>query len=243
MNAMSMGGGGPSGIPPPAHDKKPFRMGAPGCPDNQRSPDEVRIIQDMVAEEIDNFLQQKNFDGAAARALKNETPYVVLSVLDRGPLRDCTNPSGALVARIRDAKQRAIQSQAMPAIMLDANSSELDRFLAENRIDQSGIAALRREPIEVQQAVMSKGPLVNTTNTSASLMARIRIAKEDIRNGGNGMGPGPPRMNAGPMGAPMGGMGGMGAGAPAPGGQPNDQNLQSAAMKAIQQLQLAQNQL
>eukprot|EP00929_Paragymnodinium_shiwhaense_P087003 TRINITY_DN47337_c0_g1_i1.p1 TRINITY_DN47337_c0_g1~~TRINITY_DN47337_c0_g1_i1.p1 ORF type:complete len:221 (-),score=35.91 TRINITY_DN47337_c0_g1_i1:510-1172(-) len=217
-----------AGVPPPAVDKRPFRMGAPGCPDQQRSPDEVRIIQDMVAEEIDQFLSGNSFDGAAARALKNESPYVALTVLERGPLRDCTNPSGALVARIRDAKQGAIQKYgAIPGLTVDANSTEMDRFLADNRIDQSGIAALRRESPDVQKAVLAKGPLINTTNTSASLMARIRIAKEDIRNGGTGMGSGPPRNNPNQM----------------ANGAPGDPNVQNAAMRAIQQLQLAQNQL
>eukprot|EP00401_Gymnodinium_catenatum_P056807 CAMPEP_0117605282 /NCGR_PEP_ID=MMETSP0784-20121206/79115_1 /TAXON_ID=39447 /ORGANISM="" /LENGTH=192 /DNA_ID=CAMNT_0005408325 /DNA_START=24 /DNA_END=602 /DNA_ORIENTATION=+ len=69
---------------------------------------------------------------------------------------------------------------------LDPSKSELDRFLSENRIDQAGIASLRCEPVDIQKAVMAKGPLVNTNNPSASLMARIRMVKMD-RESGMGM--------------------------------------------------------
>merc|ERR1719456_1143370 len=88
-----------------------LRLGAPGGSDGLRSPDEVRIIKDMANEEIDVFLSTHQIDPAAARELRNEPPHVSLAVLDRGPLRACNNPSGALVARIRDAKRGVLQLQ------------------------------------------------------------------------------------------------------------------------------------
>merc|ERR1711976_1120848 len=130
-------------------------------------------------------------DSAAQKELRNEAPHVQLAVLERGPLRACTNPSGALVARIRDAKRgildRGRNSGGASQRPLDPNSSELDKFLADNRVDQAAIASMRCETPEVKQAVMAKGPLVNTTNPSASLMARVRLVKQELQ-GGNNMG-------------------------------------------------------
>jgi len=174
----------------PATDVRGLRLGAPGADDSQRSPDEIRIIKQMASEEVELFLRTNGIDDAAARELRNESPYVAHAVIDRGPLKACVNPSGALVARIRDAKRGILTGAAgryggapMHA-PLDPNASDLDKFLAENRIDQAGIASLRSETPEVQRAVMSRGPLVNTTNPSASLMARIRHVKQEAQSAG-----------------------------------------------------------
>eukprot|EP00971_Amphidinium_carterae_P300837 5977517-Amphidinium_carterae.1 len=63
---------------------------------------------------------------------------------------------------------------------MDPQATEVDRFLAEHRVDQAAVAALRSESADVQRAVLAKGPIVNTTNPSASLMARIRNVKTDV---------------------------------------------------------------
>mmetsp|Transcript_120812 Transcript_120812/g.225875 ORF Transcript_120812/g.225875 Transcript_120812/m.225875 type:complete len:307 (+) Transcript_120812:83-1003(+) len=166
-----------------------YRMGAPASQDTQRSPDEQRIIRETTNDEVELFLRINQIDTAAARELRNEPPHVALAVLDRGPLRACVNPSGALVARIRDAKRGLLQGGnsrfggVPPPSALDPNSSELDKFLVENRIDQAGISSLRSESKEIQTLVLAKGPLVNTTNPSASLMARIRNIKQDHQAG------------------------------------------------------------
>mmetsp|Transcript_43199 Transcript_43199/g.78583 ORF Transcript_43199/g.78583 Transcript_43199/m.78583 type:complete len:288 (+) Transcript_43199:174-1037(+) len=162
-------------------------FGAPGSDDSMRSKDEIRIIKETAREEVEEFLQINNIDPAAARELRNEPVHVQLAVLERGPLRACVNPSGALVARIRDAK-RGITGQGgnkfgggLPlSTAMDPQATEVDRFLAEHRVDQAAVAALRSETADVQRAVLAKGPIVNTTNPSASLMARIRNVKTDV---------------------------------------------------------------
>merc|ERR1719149_490541 len=63
-------------------------------------------------------------------------------------------------------------------MQIDPNSSDIDKFLTANRIDGAGVISLKSESLEVQAAVMAKGPLVNTTNPSASLVAHIRLVKE-----------------------------------------------------------------
>lgn len=189
-------------------DRRSLWLGAPGCDDAKRSPDEVRIIHEMTSQEVEIFLQANNIDVAAAKELRNEPPHVALAVLERGSLRACVNPSGALVARIRDAKRgilgdRGRYGGVVNPASLDANASELDRFLAENRIDQAGTASLRSESAEVQKAVMARGALVNTTNPSASLMARIRTVKmnaaQGLQPGQGGLNPAPGGLQAGPM--------------------------------------------
>lgn len=181
-----------------ATDKRSLWYGAPGCDDSMRSPDEIRIIRDMTHQEVDTFLTTTTppIDSAAQKELRNEAPHVQLAVLERGPLRACTNPSGALVARIRDAKRgildRGRNKGGAAQTPLDPNSSELDKFLADNRVDQAAIASMRCETQEVKNAVMAKGPLVNTTNPSASLMARVRLCKQEVQGGNNVGTPNPP---------------------------------------------------
>lgn len=190
-------GGIPIVIQPPSiipTDLRHLRYGAPGCDDTKRSPDELRLIREMVSEEVDQFLALYNIDPAACREMRNEPPHLQLAIMERGTLAKAMNPSGSLVARIRETR-RGIQGGpqgggagggmnrfggAPPGAPLDVNGSELDRFLAMNQIDHAAINSLRNESPEVQNAVMAKGPLVNTTNNSASLMARIRNVKNDI---------------------------------------------------------------
>lgn len=164
-----------------------LRLGAPGGNDGVRSPDEVRIIKEMALQEVEDFLQLHQIETSAARELKNEPPHVSLAVIDRGTLKACNNPSGALVARIRDAKRGllAVAAPMRPAgsPSLDPDANELDRFLSENLIDQAGIVALRAESKEIQKAVVAKGGLTRSTNPSASLMARIRNCKSEAFGG------------------------------------------------------------
>jgi len=165
-----------------------LRLGAPGGNDGARSPDEVRIIKEMALQEVEEFLQLHQIETSAARELKNEPPHVSLAVIDRGTLKACNNPSGALVARIRDAKRGTLAAAPMrpagsPASSLDPDASELDKFLSENLIDQAGIVALRAESKDMQKAVIAKGSLTRSTNPSASLMARIRNCKSEAFGG------------------------------------------------------------
>mmetsp|Transcript_60959 Transcript_60959/g.145269 ORF Transcript_60959/g.145269 Transcript_60959/m.145269 type:complete len:311 (+) Transcript_60959:115-1047(+) len=159
--------------------------GAPDGDDSMRSPDEIRIIKEMCAQEVETFLKANSIDMGAANQLRREPIHVALAVIERGPLRACRDPSGVIVARMRDAKRGTLlpdpsvnRGPNKAAVPLDAGSSELDRWLAANAIDAGAAMALRAELPEVQRAVMAKGPLQNAANPSASLLARIRMVKE-----------------------------------------------------------------
>lgn len=156
----------------------------------RRSPDEVRIIREMLDEDISKFVADSGIDGPAARELKSESPEIQWAVLQRGPVRSATNPSAALVGRIRDAKQnigRLTSAQLLPGqhpqqaapAVADPNKplTEVDRFIQDNRLDQTAGANLRSESAEVQRLVMQQGPLLSCYNPSGALMGRIRAAR------------------------------------------------------------------
>eukprot|EP00747_Dinoflagellata_sp_TGD_P047974 gnl/TRDRNA2_/TRDRNA2_145335_c0_seq1.p1 gnl/TRDRNA2_/TRDRNA2_145335_c0~~gnl/TRDRNA2_/TRDRNA2_145335_c0_seq1.p1 ORF type:complete len:245 (+),score=43.13 gnl/TRDRNA2_/TRDRNA2_145335_c0_seq1:95-829(+) len=187
--------------------------GAPGGKDYLRSVDEIRIIQEMTAEEVEAFVSQNNIDVNAARELRSEPPHVALAVIDRGPLTKSTNPSASLVGRIRDTKRSLFQNGKgggvpMPAAPLDpGHASELENFLAQNNIDHGARSALAAEKPEIQKMVMGKGNFTKSTNPSASLMARIRHVKNPDYRPDAGKGGGP--LQPGPQGMPPPGFPGM----------------------------------
>eukprot|EP00420_Gonyaulax_spinifera_P031389 CAMPEP_0197876890 /NCGR_PEP_ID=MMETSP1439-20131203/5751_1 /TAXON_ID=66791 /ORGANISM="Gonyaulax spinifera, Strain CCMP409" /LENGTH=295 /DNA_ID=CAMNT_0043496197 /DNA_START=94 /DNA_END=981 /DNA_ORIENTATION=+ len=155
----------------------------------KRSMDEVRIIREILDEDVNRFVAESGIDARAANELKSEPAEIQWSVLQRGPVRSASNPSAALVGRIRDAKRTKLNggtlapmAQPGPAINLnDKDLSEVDRFIAENRLDQSAASSLKSEAMDVQKMVMMQGPLTNCFNPSGALMGRIRAARQGQR--------------------------------------------------------------
>eukprot|EP00930_Biecheleria_cincta_P020244 TRINITY_DN15268_c0_g1_i1.p1 TRINITY_DN15268_c0_g1~~TRINITY_DN15268_c0_g1_i1.p1 ORF type:complete len:257 (-),score=44.41 TRINITY_DN15268_c0_g1_i1:172-942(-) len=182
---------------------RPLRFGAPGADDMGRSPDEIRIIGEMAREDVEAFLAANpTVEGGAADQLRKEPPFIQLAVLDYGPLRHAREPSGVVISRIRMAKTGAQnQKQSLPSPpVVDSSANVVDQFIASNRIDHSAGVALKAEPPHIQQAVMARGSLLNSTNPSASLMSRIRQAKDGggLANGltaGSAMQPPPPAVS------------------------------------------------
>lgn len=160
--------------------------------DHQRSPDEVRIIKEQLAQEVEDFCQENRVDQRAARELMQEPVYVQLMVLDRGALKNCTNPSGAFVARIRDAKKQPpptpapqnpgpAQPAGAPLAIAGVPSppaSELERYIVENKLDHGAATLLRGESQEIQYKVMALGSVVNAPNPSASFIIRLRQVQQ-----------------------------------------------------------------
>lgn len=101
----------PPSTPPPPSGILPsggLRLGEGD--DSGRSQDEIRIVKEMLEQDIVRFGQENKVDVPALRELRNEPVAVQFSVLDRGNLLGCNNPSGALIGRIRDAK-RAVMAK------------------------------------------------------------------------------------------------------------------------------------
>jgi len=150
-----------------------------------RSADEVRLIKEMCSQEVESFLVANSVDMGAANQLRREPVHVALAVIERGPLRACRDPSGVIVARMRDARNGTLlpdpsanRGQAGTVVPMDSSTTDVDRFITANGIDASAAIALRSELPDVQRAVMAKGPLSQAANPSASLLARIRMVKE-----------------------------------------------------------------
>merc|ERR1719373_278957 len=53
---------------------------------------------------VDVFISENRLDDGAARALRAESPDVQEEVVSRGSLVACTNPSSAVMGRIREAR-------------------------------------------------------------------------------------------------------------------------------------------
>lgn len=66
-------------------------------------------------DELEAFLTENGIDDQACAALREATPAIQRTVLDRGSLTDCRNPSAVCLARIRDAKAGATASSHAPA--------------------------------------------------------------------------------------------------------------------------------
>jgi len=60
-------------------------------------------------------------------------------------------------------------------------SPEVEAFLAQNRVDDRCATSFRQLPGHLQQAVMSRGNLVDCTNPSSALVGRIRDARAQNR--------------------------------------------------------------
>jgi len=67
---------------------------------------------------------------------------------------------------------------------------ELDEFLRKSGVDDRAAQALRSEDEKTKRAVLDRGDMADCRNPSASLMARIRVAKEGGTFGGGGGGGG-----------------------------------------------------
>merc|ERR1712039_485498 len=58
--------------------------------------------------EVEQFIRENHLDDGAAKAIRSAAPDVQSEVVNRGTLLDCTNPSSAVMGRIREAKQARI---------------------------------------------------------------------------------------------------------------------------------------
>lgn len=104
------------------------------------------------------------------RRLEMEQQRAVMSF---GPLMSA-DPSGELMARVRDVQARGVGASAAKP----GGGDEIANFCAENSIDSSAQAHLRKLPPSELKKVLDEGPVRGTKNPSAVLMSRIRKVKE-----------------------------------------------------------------
>jgi hypothetical protein len=135
-----------------------------------------------LQEALTTFISEHNLDEASVGMIEGESPPVLAAVIARGKLPEGVSIVTALKGRIATAKiDLAVSGKIMvgaPAAPLDSASLEIiDKFLAENSIDERAAREFRLESAEVQNAVMTRGPFTNCANPSSALLARMRDAK------------------------------------------------------------------
>lgn len=137
------------------------------------------------SDELQKFFEENpDVDETAQEELRKSEGYVQRAVIDRGSIRGAKNPSGALISRIKQARQDA--QWGIPAQGPAPTDAEIDRFFSENPdIDERAQEELRKSAGYVQRAVIDRGRMDGVKNPSGTLIARIRDAKQ---GGGGGWG-------------------------------------------------------
>merc|ERR1740121_1133336 len=150
--------------------------------------------------EVEKFIAENRLDEMASQNLRSELPQVQQVVIARGSVADCSNPSSALIGRIRDAKLQVKYGNGPgtdPTLSQpSASASAVERFIHENKLDEGARRALLAESEHVQTDGINRGTLSACVNPSSAVMGRIRDARKDrlqaasVGLGGFGLGAG-----------------------------------------------------
>jgi len=123
-----------------------------------------------------------DFSAAASSIPPGTLDEVELSIpYDELPAADSLVPFCALPAATTTAL--AIPSCTLPAAASSSplvEPAEVEAFIADNDVDERAAASFRSQAPIVLRVVMGLGGLTSSTNTSASLMGRIKKAKERV---------------------------------------------------------------
>ncbi|CAK9045204.1 unnamed protein product [Durusdinium trenchii] len=132
-------------------------------------------------DELEDFIKDNNVDSRAASDLRDCTGEVQRKVIARGDLSSARNPSAALLARIRDARNSG--GTVTRGHHAGGSTPELEEFIAHNKVDESAADSLRSCSPEVQRTVIARGELKTARNPSSALLSRIRDAKSGRGSG------------------------------------------------------------
>lgn len=133
----------------------------------------------ITANDVEQFILENRLDESAAQQLRSEQPTVQQLVFEKGTLADCTNPSSAVLGRIREARNAAKLTAHFSAGRAEASPEEAEMFLTQYAIDENAATKFRNEPPHVQRIVIDRGTLADCTNPSSALMGRLRDAQKD----------------------------------------------------------------
>jgi len=131
-----------------------------------------------LQDRIERFLRSEDIDRQAADALRDCAPQVQEFVIDRG-IVGARNPSSALLARIRDAKEK------LPGASWTGNSQvrgpsieDVERFVRTNDLDARAADALRQCEPSIWGYVLDRG-VTGARNPSSALIALIKEARSN----------------------------------------------------------------
>lgn len=132
-------------------------------------------------DELEDFIKDNNVDSRAASDLRECNGEVQRKVIARGDLSSARNPSAALLARIRDARNSG-SAPVSRGHHAGGSTPELEEFIAHNKVDESAADSLRSCSPGVQRTVIARGELKTARNPSSALLSRIRDAKNGARS-------------------------------------------------------------
>jgi len=142
--------------------------------------------------ELESFVQSTSLDASAEKALRSESREVQMSVLSRGTLENCLNPSSAVMGRIHEARKELMHKVILERRGAAAGGADSDRggsgadadlaveveqFIQENRLDETAARSFKIEAPQVQRAVLDRGSMHDCINPSAAVIGRMRDAK------------------------------------------------------------------
>lgn len=135
--------------------------------------------------ELESWIAEHGLDEKCANALRAENERTLGLVMGLGPLKDVTNKSAVVMARIHKCKN---QASLLPETQVTITPESLEAYLTEHQIDEKAADQLRAEAPAIQQAVLDAGPLDDAKNKSAAIMGRIGKAKKGrLFSGGGGL--------------------------------------------------------
>eukprot|EP00746_Dinoflagellata_sp_MGD_P003644 gnl/MRDRNA2_/MRDRNA2_107062_c0_seq1.p1 gnl/MRDRNA2_/MRDRNA2_107062_c0~~gnl/MRDRNA2_/MRDRNA2_107062_c0_seq1.p1 ORF type:complete len:608 (-),score=137.22 gnl/MRDRNA2_/MRDRNA2_107062_c0_seq1:160-1983(-) len=154
----------------------------------------------MDGSELEEFIAASGLDERASEALRSLDSETQQEVINIGNLTNASNPSSALLGRIRLVKQQRRQggphtggsygigaggggvSSETPAI--EVTNEEVEAFIMESSLDDMAADALRGLTQLEQGLVIGKGTLSHAQNPSSAVMGRIRDVKRSNQLGG-----------------------------------------------------------
>lgn len=155
--------------------------------------EEDEDLQERVAE----FIETNGVDYEAAQKLENLPPEMQELVLAAGDVTSSSNPSAAVVVRIKRAKQfftnktdeQLEESEAEQFATSTPQSKgtlkvRLRAFIEANCLDEDASAKLMNCSQQVQEMVLSRGNVTSSSNASAAVVVRIKRSKRALQGHG-----------------------------------------------------------
>lgn len=177
----------------------------PGVPVLQPAVPVLKPVMTISPEDVERYLQHWNIEPDAADMLRYQPEDVQWAAINQGwSLEKFSNPSAGLVGKIKMAlinkqKTEPVQtpppkktpqrthSDALAQTVETEDDSHLtvtervERYIANNGIDERAAKILREEPPSNQEAVLRQGPTKNTGNPSAVLLSRIKAVRAEMQ--------------------------------------------------------------
>eukprot|EP00930_Biecheleria_cincta_P001963 TRINITY_DN103034_c0_g1_i1.p1 TRINITY_DN103034_c0_g1~~TRINITY_DN103034_c0_g1_i1.p1 ORF type:complete len:525 (-),score=90.30 TRINITY_DN103034_c0_g1_i1:104-1678(-) len=128
-----------------------------------------------LAAEVEQFLCIAAVEGEAAQRLRVLPAHIQRMVMERGPIAGTANPTGSLIARIRDAElgrtAPGLQG-AMPQNIPASTNPEIEKMITKWNLDYKASSMLRLIPSHKHELALAI-PIDKARNHSAFVIAQL----------------------------------------------------------------------